>query len=207
MIKLISSGSHGNAILYWDSILVDCGVPFSHIQPYYKDIQIVLLTHIHVDHFNTATIKRLANLRPTVRFAIAKHMVEYMPAVSNVDVLEIGKIYNYGAFQISPVKLYHDVPNVGWRIFKDGKKLIHLTDTFTVEGITAKGYDYFCIETNYSEDKIIKVINEKRARGEFAHEAGAINSHLSRQQALEFYFKNKAEHSEFIPLHESKTSL
>ena len=207
MIEIISSGSKGNAILYWDSILVDCGVPFIQLKPFYKQIQIVLLTHVHFDHFNKATIQRLASLRPSIRFAMASHMVEYMEGISNVDVLEIGRLYDYGNFQISPVKLYHDVPNVGWRIFKYGVKIIHATDTAHMQGISAKWYDLYCLETNYDETTIADLIAAKRARGEFAHEQGAINSHLSIQQAQDFFINNRGPHSSMVRLHESKTSL
>ena len=40
-----------------------------------------------------------------------------------------------------PIKLYHDVPNCGYRIFINDKKIIYMTDTKTLEGITAKNYD------------------------------------------------------------------
>ena len=66
--KIIATGSKGNAILYHNCILVDCGVPFTLLKPYYKDIKLVLLTHIHGDHFNIQTIKKLAFERPSIRF-------------------------------------------------------------------------------------------------------------------------------------------
>lgn len=45
--KVINTGSDGNAILINGEILIDCGVSFKKIEPYYKNIKLVLLTHVH----------------------------------------------------------------------------------------------------------------------------------------------------------------
>jgi len=52
---VISTGSKGNAVLlnYW--LLVDCGVPFKALAGAYPALRLVLLTHIHGDHFNRTT--------------------------------------------------------------------------------------------------------------------------------------------------------
>ena len=46
--NIISSGSHGNCIIYHKIIVIDMGVSFSAIKPYIKDLQLVLLTHEHL---------------------------------------------------------------------------------------------------------------------------------------------------------------
>lgn len=203
MYNIISTGSKGNAVIYFDSILIDCGVPYSHIKPYIDKIQMVLLTHQHSDHINMSTIKQIQFNRPSIRFGCGAFLSEMLSNIRNVDVFEAGKIYNYGLFKISPIILYHDVLNFGYRIFKDGKKVIHATDTVTLEGITAKNYDLYAIECNYDEDKVFDVIREKTARGEYAHQRGSINSHLSKQQAQAFVLNNAGANYEFIMLHQS----
>lgn len=45
--KIIQTGSNGNAVIYNKDIMVDCGISFSKIKPYYKDIKLLFLTHIH----------------------------------------------------------------------------------------------------------------------------------------------------------------
>ena len=207
MYHVISTGSKGNAITYFDTVLLDCGVPFSLIKPFLYDIQIVLLSHQHSDHINISTLKRIAFERPSVRIGCGKWMLPFLEGFKNVDVYEPGKLYDYGSLKVSPVILYHDVPNFGYRIFKDGKKIIHCTDTNHLEGISAKGYDGYFIEANYNEETVWDKIRERESRGEYAHQKGAINSHLSEQQANEFYFNNRGEHSRLIRLHGSTTSL
>ena len=43
-VKVISTGSKGNAVLLNDEILIDCGVPFRELEPYCKGLRLVLLT-------------------------------------------------------------------------------------------------------------------------------------------------------------------
>ena len=207
MYQIISSGSTGNAIIYLNHILVDCGVPFSLLKPFIRDIQLVLLTHSHKDHINAQTVRKLASERPTLRVGCGEWMKEYLEGIKNVDYYEAGQVYNYGSFSISPITLYHDVKNFGYRIFKDGIKIIHCTDTTHLHGISAESYDIYALEHNYDEETIWDRIRDKESKGIFAHERGAINSHLSEQAARDFFFKNKGPESKLIRLHETKSFL
>lgn len=47
MSVIIQTGSQGNAVLHYDSILVDIGISFRKLKPYANKIQMVLLTHTH----------------------------------------------------------------------------------------------------------------------------------------------------------------
>ena len=76
-----------------------------------------------------------------------------------------------------------------------------------MHGITAKGYNLYAIEHNYNEETIIDKINEDRKAGRYSYAEGAINSHLSEQQAQDFIFKNKIGDCEIVRLHESKNHL
>ena len=93
------------------------------------------------DHINIKTLQRLQKEHPSLRIGCGEWMLPYLEGMTNVDVYEIGKLYDYGQFKISPFKLYHDVPQVGYRLFKDETKIFHATDTKTLTGVTAQGYD------------------------------------------------------------------
>ena len=204
--KVISSGSEGNAVIYNNAIMVDCGVSLKALQAVKRSLKIVLLTHKHGDHLKIRTLQRLQAERPTLRVACGDFLLEELPCIKNIDVLQVGKIYDYGAFKVSPVKLYHDVPNFGWRIFlPNGQKIFHATDTVHLEGITAKGYDLYAIEHNYCEEYIQQAIEEARANGEYTHAYGNINTHLSIQQARAFIEANRKESSEVLELHKSRS--
>ena len=204
--KVISSGSEGNAVIYNNAIMVDCGVSLKALEAVKRSLKIVLLTHKHSDHLKIRTLQRLQAERPTLRVACGNFLLEELPCIKNIDVLQVGKIYDYGAFKVSPVKLYHDVPNFGWRIFlPNGQKIFHATDTVHLEGISAKGYDLYAIEHNYCEEYIQQAIEEARANGEYTHAYGNINTHLSIQQARVFIEKNRKESSEVLELHKSRS--
>lgn len=204
--KIISTGSQGNAIVLNNIILLDCGVPFRDLKDVYKDLKIVLLTHVHGDHFNRTTIRKLAQERPTLRFACCSWLISelYQCGVSihNIDVLEIGRIYNYITFQISPVKLYHDVDNAGWRVFMNAEKAIYMTDTVTLEGITAKNYDLYLVEANYITEELEERIRSKEAAGEYVYEHRVKKVHLSKEKADEWLLENIGEKSEAVYIHQ-----
>jgi len=203
--NVIASGSAGNCEIAYQKVMIDCGVPFTKIKKYLKEVQLVVISHAHKDHLNMTTIKKLSSERPTLRFAIAEYLLPYFEGIRNVDVLELNKWYDYGQFRISIGKLYHDIPNVFIRLDFNGTKVFRATDTYTLQGITAKGYDYYCLESNYNEDTVWEIIQRIESAGGYAHQRGSINSHLSEQQCNEFYYANKGEHSKLIRLHISKT--
>jgi hypothetical protein len=43
---IISSSSNGNAIIFNDFLMIDCGVPYSKIKKYLKTLKVILLTHL-----------------------------------------------------------------------------------------------------------------------------------------------------------------
>lgn len=212
--NIISTGSQGNAVVLNDYILIDCGVSFKALKDVYKQLKIVLLTHSHIDHFNRTTIKRLSMYRPTIRFACCEWLVPDLlkheglggcaVPQRQIDVLEIGKIYDYGAFKVSPIKLYHNVPNCGYRLFFGEKKAIYATDTAHLNGITAKDYDLFMIEANYTEEDLEKRIIAKTAAGQYCYELNVADRHLSHEQASQFLLENMGKNSNYVFLHGHK---
>lgn len=204
--KVISSCSTGNATIIKDIILIDCGVTFKKLEKDYKKLKLVLLTHIHSDHFKKETIRKLAKERPTLRFACCEWLLEPLLECgvnrNNIDILQIGTKYDYKLFKIVPVKLYHDVPQCGYRVIFDNYKVIYMTDTNTVEGISAKNYNLYLIEANYDEDEIQERIKQKQQECKFIYEFRAKENHLSKQQASEFLINNMGENSEYVFMHE-----
>lgn len=210
--KVISTGSHGNAVLYHNQILVDIGVSQKVLAPYLKYINLILLTHQHSDHINKATLKAVLRKRPAVRVACGAFMYEFLRDAGiprdRIDILERGVRYKYKTAVVSPVSLYHNVPNYGWRIFKDGHKLIHMTDTSLYDGIVAKDYDLYAIEGNYDEELIHQIIAEEIASGvTYPHGIESQQNHASVQQAKDFYYENRKKDSELLLLHPSSTYL
>ena len=130
---------------FLDGILIDCGMPSRAIVPYMKKLRLVLLTHIHCDHFKPSALRRIYSERPSVRYVCGEHLVGPLidagiPPVM-IDVVSPGQIYDYGKFEIEPVELVHNVPNFGYKIrFSTGESAIYATDTNSLDGIEAKDY-------------------------------------------------------------------
>lgn len=204
--NVLATGSTGNATIIEDIILIDCGVTFKKLEPYYKKLKLVLLTHIHADHFNKTTIRNLAKNRPTLRWGCCEWLVSELincgVSLNNIDVYKIGTKYNYKAFQLIPIKLYHDVENCGYRLFINGHKILYATDTRTLEGIVAKDYDLYLVEGNYVENEMQARIEEKQKKDEFVYEYRAKNNHLSVEQCNNFLIQNMGDKSMYIYMHQ-----
>ena len=205
--KIIATGSKGNALLLDDAILVDCGVSFNKLKDCYRHLKMVLLTHIHIDHFNRTTIKKLAQERPLLRFGCCPWLVDDLVKCGvnkkNIDIYDIGKRYKYNEnLKIEPILLYHNVDQCGYRIFIKDKKIIYCTDTNTLEGISAKNYDYYFIEANFTSEDIEERIKAKETLGIYCYEKDAMLNHLSKEKCDEFLLNNMGENSIYEYMHQ-----
>lgn len=204
--NIISTGSKGNAVVLNDNILIDCGVPFKALKTVYKDLRLVLLTHIHGDHFKPQTLKRLHDERPLLRFGCCEWLVEYLVNVGvkpkQIDIYRPGNWYRYKIAEISPVELYHNAPNCGYKLKIGDKKVFYVTDTGHLEGVTAKGYDLYMVEANHKQDEIIELIKAKDKIGMYAYERDVITNHLSQEQAADFIAANAGVNSRYVYLHQ-----
>lgn len=201
--KIINTGSDGNCTIVNDIIAIDMGVSYKRLSPYIKSLKLIFISHCHGDHFNKTTVKLLAKNRPTVRFAVGGYLVNDLVELgvnkANIDVIEVCKKYDYGLFKISPVKLYHDVPNMGIRVFMNNEKLIYATDTYTLDGISAKNYDVYLIEGNYIDEEELK----SRADNDFYYNR-VKRTHLSKEYATNWLLENMGDNSKYQFMHEHK---
>lgn len=203
--EIIRTGSKGNAVVLNHSILLDCGVPYTALRSSVPELKLVLLTHMHSDHFHQGTLRRLAQERPTLRFAcgewLARPLIEAGVRISQIDILQFGKIYGYGICNVIPFPLVHDVPNCGWKIHLPIGKAIYATDTGNLRGVRAWHYDLYLLEANYAEKELDMRIAEKQALGEYAYEYRARRTHLSVEKCNDFYYRNSKPGSELVYLH------
>lgn len=206
---VIATGSTGNAVLLDGKFLIDCGVPWAKISPYYKGLKFCLLTHLHSDHFNMATIRRLHVERPSLRFVcgqwIAKMLIQagFSPLILDVLGDEEAAYYSDGT-KIRLFFLQHDIENAGFRVeLPNGERAFYATDTGSLSGIPAREYDLYLIEANHREAEIQKRIAEKLAAGEYCYEYRAQYTHLSREKAEKWLAQNaRPGFSKVIFLHQ-----
>jgi len=204
--NIISTGSKGNAVIINDNILIDCGVPYKALKPYVKDIKLVLLTHIHGDHFNPATIKKLHSDRPTVRFGCCDWLINLLLDCGvnkrNIDPYSNGGIFEYkNLCKITPQNIPHNVPNCAYHIQIDNFKIFYATDTNDLSHVSALNYNLYFVEGNYTESDILERIRQKQEIGAFCYEYEVLNNHLSVEKATEWLFENARNKSEYVLLH------
>lgn len=201
--SIINTGSDGNCTIVNEILAIDMGVSYKKLSPYVDKLQLVLLTHIHGDHFNKSTIRKLAINRPTLKFGCCEWLVQELLSCgvskNNVHVYDIGTKYNYGSFSLIPIKLYHDVPQCGYRLFMNNEKLIYATDTNTLDGIKALEYDVYLIEGNYENEK------ELRSRSDNDYYFNRVkNTHLGKEYATNWLLENMGLNSIYEFMHQHK---
>ena len=204
LYKIINSGSDGNCTILEGKVAIDMGVSYKSINSYIKNLQLVLLTHIHSDHFNKSTIKRLAKERPTLRFGCCKWLVEHLIELGvnrrNIDVYNFGEgIFYNRNLSIEVFELFHDVPNCGYKVFINNKKVVYATDTNTLGELEAKDFDLYLIEGNYENKEELR----ERAESDYYYDR-VIKTHLSREYTTEWLLNNMSDSSEFHFMHEHR---
>jgi L-ascorbate metabolism protein UlaG (beta-lactamase superfamily) len=170
MFKTINTGSDGNCFLY-GTLMIDLGLSYTKTKSYLSDVKHCLLTHIHGDHFNKDCIRKVFVNHENIKFVCGQWLVDKLLKIGveqdRIIVIEFGKVYELGDYKISPIIAYHDVENCGYRIMHDGKKHIHITDTVSLDGISAVGYDSASIECNHHYETALKIIEEAKENDEF----------------------------------------
>ena len=204
--EVVATGSTGNCVIVQKNIMIDCGVSFKKVAPYIADVKLVLLTHVHSDHFKPSTLRRMALEKPLLRFGCCHWMVK--PLVDSgvpkgqIDVLRPQVMYGYGICNVIPFELHHDVPNCGYKLhFPDGK-VFYATDTGSLSGIVAKDYDLYLVERNFDSTELKERMDEKEAAGQYAYERRVMLYHLSEKKATDWLYKMMSPKSEYVFLHQ-----
>lgn len=203
--QIIATGSTGNAVVIERSVLVDVGVPYKKIEPYMGDIKLVLLSHVHSDHFKASTLRRMALEKPLLRFGCGAFLVDKVVKAGvpkqQIDILIPNMLYGYGICNVIPVELLHDVPNFGYKIHFPHGKLFYATDTGSLSMVSARGYDLYMVESNYKDEELRERMDAKLASGQYAYEQRALKYHLSEKKAVDWLYKNMGRNSEYVFLH------
>lgn len=207
LYNIISSSSSGNCITIDDKIMLDCGVSYSKIDQYLKNIKLIFIDHQHQDHFKIPTIKKIAYKHPTIKFVVAHYLVNKLIECGvnkkNIIVLELEKWYDIGLCKIKLDMLYHDVPNCCIHLCYKNNKILYATDTSKIEHIVARNYDYYFIEANYfTDEELDEKIKEAEEKGEYTHLKRVKNTHLSQLQAINWLDKNKNMDSKYVFIHQ-----
>ena len=182
-IKIIASGSSGNAYLIGDGkthLLLDAGISFKRIQIgcgfKTSSIDACLVTHCHGDH--AAAIPKLLQRGITV-YSNADVAGLY-PGVQSVDAL---RVFRIGTFRVLPFEAEHDVPCYGYQVTSavTGEKLIYITDSAYIK-YTFTGLTHLMVEANYAQEILLD--NAKSERMPLFLAERVIQTHMSIETLL-----------------------
>lgn len=207
--EILHSGSDGNCIVFNKYLAIDMGIPYKQIKPYLKELKVILLTHIHSDHFCKSTIRKIAFEKPTMKWVCGEWLVDDLVKLDvpkqNIYVVKHNKAYNFGAFTLIALETHHDVRNMSYRIDFMPITLYYATDTYKLDYYTClKHLDYYFVEENYSEKELENRIEEKEARGEYAYERRVRETHLSAEEVNSFLIEMMGSNSKFVYCHQHK---
>lgn len=203
--EIIGSGSEGNALLINNELLIDCGVPYSKVAPYLKDLKFVLVTHQHGDHYNPTTLNKIKYERPLVEVLVNSDL-NTSELNFKVHPLYADKMMMAGGYIIIPQKLYHNVSNLAFIVKHQSGKFFYGTDTFEVKHISkAQGLDFYFLEMNFDENIVDDIVEReiKDSNIGFTHYEESQYNHLSFQKAWKWFSENRRMDSRLIPLHVS----
>ncbi|HBD06385.1 MAG TPA: MBL fold metallo-hydrolase [Firmicutes bacterium] len=149
----VGSGSSGNSTLIYDGktlLMIDAGLALTRVKNCLEtlgkgpsDILALLLTHGHIDH-----VKHQDKFKDEIRFGPED-------IVSNKqNALKPYVIYRFGTFEVTPVKLSHDVTCFGYILFSNytKEKVVYITDTGFIPEKTlelSNDADYYIFESNH----------------------------------------------------------
>ena len=196
---IIKTGSKGNAVLIED-VLVDCGVPFSHLKDYLYDVKYLLISHIHSDHVRPATLQKIKDLFPKITILGNYEVAQKF----GVDIIvNNGFPVETRDYTFMAVKGVHDVICTGYSFWVKGLHVCYMTDTSTFSNFSEAPYDIFLIELNYDEKKLQAIGNNFKTRG--YNPVLSARRHASIQTGKGFYYSNRrSNNSVLIPLHMSE---
>lgn len=205
--NIIGSSSKGNAIIIEDKILLDCGVSYTKLKQYLKEIKLIFISHVHLDHLNPKAIRQIAYNYPTIKFItgskeVVKRLVECNVGTKSIFILKPNKKYDLGLCRVKLELLQHDTPNYALKCEYQKKKFIYIVDTASVENIEAKEYDLYLIEANYKEEVLNKHLKECEEDRVYLDRVPL--THLSYEKANDFLISNMGGNSEFKYIHESQ---
>ena len=161
-VCVLSSGSKGNSTYVETKnhkILIDIGTSSLYVEKALKeidinpsDIDVVLITHSHVDHISGLKVF-CKKYNPTV------YISPITLKESNLDLNNTKDVDDIDLEEVKSVKLSHDVGDIRGYIIEDGKaSMVYITDTGYIrekDFDTLKNKTLYVFESNHDVEKLM----------------------------------------------------
>ncbi len=196
-VKILASGSSGNCVVIDDVLAIDAGHNVSYEE--IAGVEALLITHSHADH-----IKYITNF-------------EGVPMHSTADVergvlkrspyLRFNRLYedtpkrlklSRKTYTITPLRMQHDVPCVGFDITDGSERILYATDFHSIlSDIDLRNYDALYVECNNTlepSDMVEVFFDDPKPTDEF-HRRRSYYNHCNVSYLIELFKRNGFDES------------
>lgn len=212
-IEIVATGSSGNFNVIDDVIAIDCGVKRDIVKPYMPKLEHVLISHQHGDHISLPVLRMFKREKPgllsnvhvnkSTREMVFKHDADIAERLCGWLLAHSHRVLktSKGDYHVRTFRLYHDVENQGFVITSpNGERLVHATDTCTMQSAPEEMYDYILVEGNWDESKLLESLAGDDAE---AFRASRNLRHLSVQSFMKYVDSHSHSDTVVYQLHES----
>lgn len=187
--------------------MIDCGIAFSKMKEELYKCQYLLITHDHQDHVKPPVLKQIVEQFPNIEVYSTYKVARINDAVTaiNTDYLPIH--LQAAGCDMWAVPVPHNTLCFGYVLRFDDLDLIYATDLKNTDELNVftqmnkLKYDYTFLEANYDETKL-RLLGDSW-HGQYNAYIDSSERHLSKDESLKFYVKNKKEGGQYIELHRS----
>lgn len=239
-VHIFGTSSKGNSV-YLSKIhtLIDLGLPYVRYKEinvnFFLDVDYLIITHLHSDHLNPSTLKKILKEYPNVKIiisqALAKDIREtpriakvlteviiqqyfdrFITATPQVLKTRDGVEFNFNPYlvphgDVTNIAIDLDIPNTKHHVLysSDIDSLDELSEKEGIQGIPHPGMENPYDIIFLEANYDEELINEALAIDPHDFKALGNLRHLSEQDAWNYVEHNLDDNGIFIPLHASST--
>lgn len=201
-IQVIGSSSAGNCYVVSEGsskIMIEAGVSWKRVKEALDfkthELEFVLSAHRHADHskYLKDAVGAGINCYMNADTAEARGLSGH-----RVNIIEPGKRYVIGDWQIRTFAAVHDVPCLGFLIQSpQGERLVYLSDS-SYSPFTFRNINYWMVEINFCKETLDA--NVKNGSVPVEHKNRLLRFHLSLETAVDLFKANDLSHTKQIIL-------
>lgn len=217
------TGSKGNAVSIFNKqigVLIDFGKPYKYIEKHLYNVQFIIVTHRHADHFIPTVYKKIRENFPHIKIlaneTVSNLMFDKVGIGADV-VFSDNFRFQIGNVVFTTIQNYHgeneeftDTHGVIMEDLETGEVLLYATDlstTIDYEEYLNKNslqIDHCLLESNYDEE-VIGFYESTKAHTGFDIFSNGSYRHLSKKSHEKFIQKYCKKRANVVVLHQSET--
>lgn len=237
-VHIFGTSSAGNSVyLSGINTLIDLGLPYNrykNVSPdFFLEVDYIILTHIHGDHLNPATLKHILTAYPHIKILLTTEMandIQTTPRVNKTLSSEIIQQHinqfqtaqhctlksRKAEFEFIPHKVPHgDIVNIAIEIRYHNKHILYSSDIDTLDDLSQQDTPLEGIPHPKPGDEFDIAFLEANYDADLLNKALEINPndikakgnlrHMSEQEAWNYIQHYLKDDGIFMPLHASST--